>query len=178
MDGKPLDDEPNKPGSTKSLEHAQNGEKAINPKINKKRRGYGNKNRRKNMVKNINLSIAGENAAGFTSKKESLFNLINLLNPSIITIQETKHKKMGILKLPGYQNFEKIRNGKAGGGLLTSVLEDLNPILISTTKDDIEILTVEASVGFGKIRIINGYGPQEDVDIICVLNFGQGLKWR
>ena len=59
---------------------------------------------------------------------------------------------------------------------MTSVLRDLSPILISTTKDDIEILTVEADVGFGKIRIINGYGPQEDDDINCVLNFWLELE--
>ena len=154
-----------------------NGETtAINKKNKQTRRGYGNKNKRKNISKNLNLSIVGANSAGLTSKKESLFNLINLLNPSIITIQETKHTKQGLLKIPGYQNFERIRNGKAGGGLLTSVIEDLNPVLISSAKDDVEILTVEADIGKEKIRIINGYGPQEDDDTCHVLNFWQELE--
>ena len=69
------------------------------------------------------------------------------------------------LKIPGYQTFERIRNGKSGGGLLTSIIDDLNPVLIYTAGDDIELLTVEVNVGNEKIRIFNGYGPQEYDDI-------------
>ena len=55
------------------------------------------------------FSIFGQNAAGLLSKKESLFFAINSLQPSAITIQESKMKKIGLLKIPGYQIFEKIR---------------------------------------------------------------------
>ena len=118
----------------------------------------------------------GTNAAGLTSKKESFFNLINSLNPSIITIQETKLTKMRKIKIPGYQNFERLRNGKAGGGLLTSIIEDLDPVLIHSAKDDIELMTVEIKVGTEKIRIINGYGPQEYDDSSTIINYWQELE--
>ena len=108
----------------------------------------------------MNFSIIGANANGLNAKKETFFNIINQLSPSVITIQETKMRTIGQIRIPGYQNFEKIRSNKAGGGLLTSVLEDINPVLISTAKDDLEILTVEADLGPEKVRIINGYGPQ------------------
>ena len=84
--------------------------------------------------------------------------------------------KKGLVKLPGYQLFEKVRESKGGGGLLTCVDEDLNPVLISSCKDDTEILTVEANLGNNKIRIINAYGPQEDDDIQDVLGFWQELE--
>ena len=93
----------------------------------------------------------GTNSAGLTSKKESFFNLVNSLNPSIITIQETKHTKIRNLNLPGYQNFERLRNGKSGGGILTCIIEDLDPVLIHVANDDIELMTVEVKVGTEKI---------------------------
>ena len=126
---------------------------------NKTRRGYGPKNKRNKTEKNQELSIIGTNSAGLTSKKESLFSLINTFKPSIITIQEIKHTKFEKIKIPGYQSFERIRRGKAGGGLLTSVIDDLDAVLIATADDDIELMTVEVGVGSEKIRIINGYGP-------------------
>ena len=85
-------------------------------------------------------------------------------------------RKVGQIRIPEYQNFEKVRTNKNGGGLLTSVIDDLNPVLISTAKDDIEIITVEADLGTEKIRIINGYGPQEDDDPQQVLGFWQEFE--
>ena len=120
--------------------------------------------------------MLGSNAAGLKSKTESFFNLFNKFKPSVVTIQESKHKKSGMLKIPGYQTFEKIRNNKAGGGLLTTVDEDLNPVLFSSGKDDIEILTVEIQVGNKKMRIINCYGPQEDEHTHEIMKFWQELE--
>ena len=142
----------------------------------KTRRGYGRKNKRKYETKSSHFSLIGTNAAGLTSKKESLFNVINIFTPSAILIQETKHKRKGALKLPGYQTFEKTRNDKGGAGLLTSVIEDLNPVLITSVNDDIEILTVQADLGKAKVRIINGYEPQEDDNHQSVLDFWQELE--
>ena len=96
-------------------------------------------------MKNKNLTKVGTNSAGLSSKIESFFNLINSFNPCIVTVQETKHTKMRKLKIPGYQNFERLRNGKPGGGLLMSIIEDLDPVLIYTASEDIELMTVEIS---------------------------------
>ena len=103
------------------------------------RRGYGKKNERKNKLNQINLSIIGTNSAGLRGKMESFYNLINEYSPSIITIQETKHKKTGTIKMKGFQTFEKVRNNKGGGGLLTAVCDDLDPVLVSQGNEDIEI---------------------------------------
>ena len=118
----------------------------------------------------------GTNAAGLKSKQESFFNLMNKFEASIITIQETKLTKVGTVKIPGYQTFEKIRKTRGGGGLLTVVHEDLEPVLVSEGNDDIEILVVEGVIGSEKLRIINGYGPQEDDDIKDILTFWQEFE--
>ena len=145
-------------------------------KHKKTRRGYGKKNQKKYNLKKINISIIGTNAAGLKSKKESLFNAINTFKASIVTIQETKQNKIGTIKLPGYQTFERIRTNKSGGGLLTAVDEDLGPVLVYQGEDEIEILVVEADIGNKKIRIINGYGPQEDEDIQDILSFWHNFE--
>ena len=88
-------------------------------------------------MKNKNLTKVGTNSAGLSSKMESFFNLINFFNPRIVTVQETKHTKMRKLKIPGYQTFERLRNGKSGGGLLTSIIEELDPVLIYTASKDL-----------------------------------------
>ena len=79
----------------------------------------------------------------------------------MITLQETKLKKIGQIKLPGYQIFELLREHKGGGGLLTAVGETLTPVLISTGNNDAEILTVQIKINNIDVRIVNAYGPQE-----------------
>ena len=144
----------------------------------KTRRGYGRKNARKikQKTKNVNFSLLGTNAAGLNSKRESLYSVINLMSPSVMTVQETKFSKPGMLKIPGYQVFEKVRKMKKGGGLLTAADEDLNPVLISTGEEDNEIITIEVNINEHRIRIINGYGPQEDEDSQRVLSFWQEIE--
>ena len=80
--------------------------------------------------------------------------------PSCITIQETKLRQLNQVKLSGYEMFERIRTGQ-GGGLLTAVSFDLDPVLISDGGDENEILVVQAKLGRQVLRIINAYGPQE-----------------
>ena len=54
-------------------------------------------------------------------------------------------RKMGLIKLNDYQIFEKIRPG-LGGGLLTAIKENLNPVLISPISESAEILVVQCQV--------------------------------
>ena len=118
-------------------------------KHEKTRRGYGRKNSKdkKNGKNKLQFSLLGSNINGLNTKKESLFHAINKFKPSVVTLQESKVKKSGSIKIPGYQIFEKLRNGKGGGGLLTAVDEDLAPVLVSTGDDEVDTLTVETSIG-------------------------------
>ena len=148
--------------------------KTVKPKT---RRGYGHKNRRRNNDKSTcQFSIIGSNSSGLHSKKESFFSIINNVKPSVITIQETKIYRTGSVKVPGYQVFEKVRQNNKGGGLLTAADINLNPMLISNKDDENEILTIQVDIGKYKMRIINGYGPQEDDNNQRILGFWQEME--
>ena len=67
------------------------------------------------------------------------------------------------MKLPGFVIFEKLRKYAGGGGLMTAVHENLNPMLIEEDDEDTEILTVDISYQNISIRTINAYAPQEYV---------------
>ena len=126
--------------------------------------------------KSTKLSIFGNNANGIKAKRDSLLNsLKNFGNPSCVLLQETKLRFPGTFKLPGYQIFEKIRKGQ-GGGLLTAIAENLSPVLVSTGSEEIEILVVQILVGKTKIRILNGYGPQETESKGKILSFWQQFE--
>ena len=129
---------------------------------NKTRRGNWKKSKGK-ISKSFNFSILGTNCNGILNKQDSLKAAMDTFKPTIVTLQETKSRKHGNIRLPGYQIFEKIRKGGNGGGLLTAADENINPVLVSTGKDDeTEIITIQVEVGKYSIRIVNGYGPQED----------------
>ena len=143
----------------------------------KTRRGYGKKNIKKG-IKRTSFSIMGSNSNGIMGKKESLFKNINHFQPTIITLQETKLRVQGLIKINGYQVFEKVRKGY-GGGLLTAVDENLQPVLISTGKtDESEILVIQFRTQKHNIRVINAYGPQEDstVNNNIIYEFWQDIE--
>ena len=121
------------------------------------------------------FSLLGNNANGLKAKLKSLNAAVDFFKkPSCITIQETKLRQANSIKLNGYEIFEKQRSGQ-GGGLLTAVASDLEPILVSDGGEEDEILVVQAKVGSQEIRIINAYGPQED-EVQSSLSFWQNLE--
>ena len=89
-------------------------------------------------MKNVKFWLLGTNANGLLGKQESLKNAINTFKPSAITIQES------LIKLKGYQIYEKLRPvGQGGGGLFTAVDKDLLPVLVSTSmEEETELMTV------------------------------------
>ena len=70
---------------------------------------------------------------------------------------------MKAIKVENMVVFEAIRT-KKGGGTLCAVHKDLNPHLIEEYNDPFELLVVEVVAGNKDIRIITGYGPQENWD--------------
>ena len=139
-------------------------------KSKKTRRGWGKGN------KSLNFSLFGNNANGIKAKKDSLINTLKNFNvPSCVLLQETKLRFPGTFKIPGYQIFEKTRTGM-GGGLLTAVQEHLSPVLISSGSDEAEILVVQILVGRQKVRIFNGYGPQENDTRDKIYSFWQEFE--
>ena len=139
-----------------------------------KRKTKRGKSRRQKENKNpVTFSILGSNANGINGKAESLQNAMKYYdNPSCITIQECKLKSHNF-KIPGYQVFQKNRNG-LGGGLITAIDENLPSILVSST--DKEILSVQIEVDGVEIRILNAYGPQEDDKTEHIYQFWQDFE--
>ena len=111
----------------------------------------------------VKLSLLGNNVNGLRNKLDTLYNNIKYFRPSIITLQETKFKSKGMVKLNGYEIFEFIRSDGSGGGLLTAVDENLDPAEVECADSgDTEILIVQCRVGNFNLRIVNAYAPQED----------------
>ena len=81
---------------------------------------------------------------------------------NIITVQETHSRQKGkILMGKEFVTFEAIRE-KKGGGTMIAVHQDLNPKLIEEYSNDFELLVVEIDTKEENIRVITGYGPQEN----------------
>ena len=60
-----------------------------------------------------------------------------------------------------FEFFEAIRK-KPKGGTLIGAHRSLDPVLIEEYSDEFELLVVEVRMGGSDVRIISGYGPQEN----------------
>ena len=107
----------------------------------------------------------GNNVRGIRSKSATFSDSVRVLQPSVFLLQETLLKRKGyfskLKNLAGYEVFELLRTNSGGGGLAIGVKEHFNPCLIMEGNDEIEMMTVEATINDKKIRFITGYGPQE-----------------
>ena len=104
-------------------------------KLNKTRRGRG-KHNQKGGNYDGKFSIWGSNSNGLKAKLNSLkANIEYYKKPSCITIQETKLRQTSTVQIKGYKVFEKVRAGY-GGGILTAVIDELEPVLISDGDDE------------------------------------------
>ena len=140
----------------------------VSQKTTKTRRGGGGS--KGGHQKHKSLKILGNNIAGLSGKSESLHNLIQTSNPGVVMLQETKLYKIGKFKADGFCVFESHRENKEGGGLMTLIHENLNPVQIPYENKSFEkmgknILTVEADTGGYRTRFINIYGIQESCSV-------------
>ena len=72
------------------------------------------------------------------------------------------------------QIYEAI--GKKEHGLMIGVHVAHQPVLMSEYSDTIEMLVVELKASSKEIRVINGYGPQENLDVRERMPFFLTLK--
>ena len=104
--------------------------------------------------------MIGTNCNGILSKKESLFSVINTINPGVLFLQETKVHRKGLIKIPDFQIFEVLRKQGGGGSILTAIHKSFQPVLVDED-EELEILVVQAKFGNLSCRYINAYGPKE-----------------
>ena len=131
-------------------------------KCNKNRKIRCSKHQRKTKVTK-SLPIFSANGAGVVTKIQSLLNNITELGAGLITLQETHFARKGKLngKICDFEIFEAIRK-KQKGGTLIGAHRSLDPVLIEEYSEDFELLVVEVRIGTKDVRIISGYGPQEN----------------
>ena len=124
-----------------------------------------------------NVPIFSANGAGCISKIQSIVDNINHLRAGIITLQETHFTRKGKLnqKLKDFEFFEAIRK-KVKGGTLIGVHKSLDPILIEEYSEEFELLVVEVRIGNKDVRIISGYGPQENWNIEDRMPFFRAIE--
>ena len=104
------------------------------------------------------------NAAGLKyGKVNSLKHEINATKSNRVAIQETHFRQKGIFQMGDMVVFEAIRNQKCGGTMLASH-KDLTPKLIEEYNEHFELLFIEIEVEKQEIRVITGYGPQDNWD--------------
>ena len=109
------------------------------------------------------IKIFSTNGAGIKNSKVTSLNAeVRSTQANIITVQETHCRQKGKIYMGSdFVTFEAIRN-KKGGGTMIAVHHDLNPKLIEEYDDEFELLVVEIKTVEESIRVISGYGPQEN----------------
>ena len=71
-------------------------------------------------------------------------------------------QKKGQFQIDNFEIFESIRKNKEKGGTLLGVHKSLEPVLIEEYSETFELLVAEIKTTNQSIRIITGYGPQEN----------------
>ena len=116
-------------------------------------------------MKNETLKLFGINAAGIKCKLNSFNEILSKLKPQIWMVEETKLKPNENIKcvsVDDYQVFYLSRQETQGGGLALGVNKKLESTLLNEGDDDTEVMSVLVVVGDMLIRVIIGYGVQEN----------------
>ena len=139
-------------------------------KLLKMKKSKKRKRNEKRKFKNISkhLKIFAANAAGISCKLKSFENILTKLKPQVWMLEETKLKPNGRIKceaLNDFQVFYLNRQKSQGGGLALGVHKEIESTLIRDGDDDTEVLSVQTVLADIPVRIIVGYGPQENATI-------------
>ena len=127
------------------------------PEHIKKHRGRG-----KGKTKTTGIKVFYNNINGFLSKKESLFKIVESLDPDIVALCETK--KAGLIKkeeLSAYKVIEKpLKQGKEG--LLLGVRKGTFVSMRDITDAEIKtLMTIKIEYPKFNLRVIVVHAPQE-----------------
>ena len=108
------------------------------------------------------MNIFSLNLAGIQSKLSSFKQEIRQTNSALFTAQETHYATKGKASFEGFEVFETIRKHKEKGGTMIGAHKALKPVLITQYDDTFELLVIEINVANKDVRVISGYGPQEN----------------
>ena len=119
---------------------------------------------RKQKSEFTNVTIYNNNLNGYNGKKASIAELLNVLQPSIVTFQETAVTGSNVIKQKNYLCFQRNRKGlKKMGGVATFVANELkqNVVKIKEGLETDEYLITRLDHVSPPINILNVYGGQE-----------------
>ena len=131
----------------------------------KKKKRY---EKRKYKTSSKSLKIFAANAAGINSKINSFEDILSRLKPQIWILEETKLKPNGKIKcdiLRDFQVFYLNRQKSQGGGVALGVHKEIESTLIRDGDDETEVISVQTILGGLPVRLIVGYGPQENATL-------------
>ena len=134
-----------------------------NTKINNKTHKNNTKSHKINKLNRYStMAIFSANAAGMARKSLSLTHELKECNATIFSIQETNYKKKGKYSNNEYEVFEALRQNKEKGGTMLGIHKSLNPVLVEEYSETFELIVAEVKVMDKEIKVMSGYGPQEE----------------
>ena len=136
------------------------------------------KNKIKRGLKNRNetlLCMMSANAAQLKGKLNSFKSELKASNSALFTLQECHYATKGKVQIENYEIFEAIRK-KVKGGSMIGAHKALKPILIEEYSCDFELLVIEIQVANRDIRVMTGYGPQENWSEVERMPFFMALE--
>ena len=140
----------------------------------KKRRGQGKREKKTTQ----GLSILFANCRGYVSKKESIFQIVDKIKPSVICLNETGLRGNNKVNIDGYISFSKNRAEQIMGGISTSVTEEWRQHLVCAGEGegDDEYHVIRLDNFSPAINIINCYGEQDKDEKVVVGRWGRLRK--
>jgi hypothetical protein len=111
--------------------------------------------------KDSQLCMFSTNAAQLKGKLNSFKSELKRTNAGLFTVQETHYAAKGKVQIENFEIFESIRK-KVKGGTMIGAHKALEPFLINEYSDEFELLVVEIKIANREIRVMTGYGPQEN----------------
>ena len=136
--------------------------------VKKKRIRRGGKRRfRRSLLKNSDLcktfKIFHNNIRGVDSKVESLKRICSVIEPDVVTLNETLHKSKRKVSIEGYATYGKNRKNTVGGGIATLISKShSNSVLkVGEGSEPDEYLVTRHSQFSIPINIINVYEKVE-----------------
>ena len=132
-------------------------------KVEKRRRKYRGRGRRNRKKKVFTLFLA--NVRGFVSKKTSLEKIVDNLKPTVIALNETLLYGQNKVEMKSYTSFSMNRTKTKGGGVSTSIREELRDSVVGAgeSQGEDEYLITRLECYSPPLTIINCYREQEKV---------------
>ena len=127
------------------------------------RRGKGSKRKSKFFKSDNILTITLNNCRGWKSKQESIKEMLDKTKADIAMLNETLLRHGNKVFIKGYHTVSRNRKIGGGGGISTSVVNDLKQksVTIKESDEDDEFIVTRLEHCSPALTMINWYGQQE-----------------